>query len=765
MKKKKIIILATILIAIVVGVIFFLGRENTFISQFKGASNNNFSTEIPAGTVQIITLEADNNNRTPTREIYVLNGAAYLDIMCEKPVSSITVPTKEGYKFTGYYDDDNRLIVNVDGTLSNSNIKDKYDTSTDDYKATAHWEKVQKIILDKNGGNEGTTNLYVSNGLIYSDMNCTKTIKVIDLPTQRGYKFMGYTYKEETLINASGEINKELILEIYNRRPDENYTMTAQWKKVQVIQLKKEEREDAIEYIYILSGLIYSDSNCLNETETVQVPVKDGYRFQGYKYNNFDVAIDERGVIIKREIQDIINSGEDYTMIAQWEKTQKISIDNDGGIGDIEYFYVSYGNAYSDPNCFERINNIEIPTRDRGRYKFAGYKNEKGITIISETGAINRNILAAVWDENQEDYTITAQWEIKQCGQVTLKPNDKTGRPYVYIGSDYNLYLDSDCTNKMTSTENPIVPPKEDGKVFKGYGFGEQGMLIIDKNGYAHDNIESILEQSGIRELTAQWEDSESYLATIQPNGETITGKEGETINIVSYVKRPKLTFNYNYNSKTSSVTPGSDIKCTAGNIDIKSDKEVMYTFGKSDATVTITINSITLETPENREGYEFEGWYTEKDGGSKVGDAGDVYSITDSTTIYAHWKKSDSGDNGSSDNNGGNSGDNGSSDNNGGNSGDNGSSDNNGGNSGDNGSSDNNGSNSGNNGNSNNNGGSINNNLTNQISGSSTKSGDSTTTNNVLPKTGSIALAILAVLILMIGIFSAVQYKKINIK
>ena len=140
------------------------------------------------------------------------------------------------------------------------------------------------------------------------------------------------------------------------------------------------------------------------------------------------------------------------------------------------------------------------------------------------------------------------------------------------------------------------------------------------------------------RTLTAKWIEN-TYTITIQPNGETITGKEGETINIASYVKRPTLTFDYGYDSKISSITPGAKIECTTGKINIKSEEEIMYTVGGSDATVTININSITLETPESREGYEFEGWYTEKENGSKVGNAGDIYDITANTTIYAHWK------------------------------------------------------------------------------------------------------------------------------
>lgn len=40
------------------------------------------------------------------------------------------------------------------------------------------------------------------------------------------------------------------------------------------------------------------------------------------------------------------------------------------------------------------------------------------------------------------------------------------------------------------------------------------------------------------------------------------------------------------------------------------------------------------------RDGYKIIGWYTESNGGSKIGNVGDQYTISTNTTIYAHWDK-----------------------------------------------------------------------------------------------------------------------------
>ena len=57
-----------------------------------------------------------------------------------------------------------------------------------------------------------------------------------------------------------------------------------------------------------------------------------------------------------------------------------------------------------------------------------------------------------------------------------------------------------------------------------------------------------------------------------------------------------------------------------------------------ANTTKEVTYNSPygTLPTP-NRAGYNFDGWYTEKDGGTKV-EASTVVTAVESHTLYAHW-------------------------------------------------------------------------------------------------------------------------------
>ena len=50
------------------------------------------------------------------------------------------------------------------------------------------------------------------------------------------------------------------------------------------------------------------------------------------------------------------------------------------------------------------------------------------------------------------------------------------------------------------------------------------------------------------------------------------------------------------------------------------------------DGTTPVTLPSAT------RDGYSFAGWYTQANGGTKIGDAGGTYEPADHVTLYAHW-------------------------------------------------------------------------------------------------------------------------------
>lgn len=65
------------------------------------------------------------------------------------------------------------------------------------------------------------------------------------------------------------------------------------------------------------------------------------------------------------------------------------------------------------------------------------------------------------------------------------------------------------------------------------------------------------------------------------------------------------------------------------------------YTFGNSNGTLTAQYTHTGRSLPTaTRSGYTFKGWYTTATGGTKIGDAGTVYTPTSNVTIYAQWER-----------------------------------------------------------------------------------------------------------------------------
>ncbi|MBQ6377160.1 MAG: InlB B-repeat-containing protein [Prevotella sp.] len=57
------------------------------------------------------------------------------------------------------------------------------------------------------------------------------------------------------------------------------------------------------------------------------------------------------------------------------------------------------------------------------------------------------------------------------------------------------------------------------------------------------------------------------------------------------------------------------------------------------EATPNIAMPSITLPTP-TKTGFAFDGWYSDAECNTLVGDAGSSYTPGSDVTLYARWKK-----------------------------------------------------------------------------------------------------------------------------
>ncbi len=137
------------------------------------------------------------------------SATAYYNEYCPK----ISIPTRPGYLFEGYYTGANGTgtCFYLDGGEPTSQIYN-YTSNTTLY---ANWEELSyNFTFNKNGGSGGTSTLSGS---------CASAIENITIPTKSGQIFAGYYYNDTQVFDAAGRPSMS-----YWTEPG-NFTLTARW--------------------------------------------------------------------------------------------------------------------------------------------------------------------------------------------------------------------------------------------------------------------------------------------------------------------------------------------------------------------------------------------------------------------------------------------------------------------------------------------------------------------------------------------------------
>ena len=228
--------------------------------------NNTKVTEIPVGTTGNINLVAKWEKVLAKYTInYDVDGGilpndAVLEFNENEKVT-LSVPTKEGYNFLGWYEGE-KLVSEV----TNKN-----------YNLVAKWEKVlakYTISYDVDGG-------ILSDDAILEFIEGEKV--TLPVPRKEGYNFLGW-YEGE-----------ELVSEVTNK----NYNLVAKWEK------------EIVKYTisYDVDGGILPDDAALefieDEKVALPVPTKEGYNFLGW-YEGDELVFEV--------------TNKNYNLVAKWEK-------------------------------------------------------------------------------------------------------------------------------------------------------------------------------------------------------------------------------------------------------------------------------------------------------------------------------------------------------------------------------------------------------------------------------------------------------------
>ncbi len=490
----------------------------------------------------------------------------------------LPVLTREGYIFDGWY---------LGGDASRRITEDTLCNRMENHTLTAAWIPVEQTIgFNANGGKKVSEKKTVYPGACYGDLPVTN---------REGHTFLGwFASTEENAVQITSEsIVEEPIAE----------TLYAHWRgnayEVHLVCNEVGLKENTI-------TIVYGDTY-----EKLPTPVLVNYTFKGW----FTQPVG--GTRIDRKEKAKLNS--DLTLYAQWIGNEySVSFEPNGGELSQKDKKVYYGSTYG-----------ELPVPARNGYEFTGW-------FISAAGGNRITEVQTV--RVTENQTLYAGWE-KQKNKLIL---DATGGLITVSEAVYDVY------EMMTESKGAVtglpVPSRE------GYNF--KGWYTAAKGGTAIANGTVITAETTVR-LYAQWS-GKPCKVNLETDGGSGVGASIEVVCGETYGSLPEPTKDgFTFAGWYSALTGGD--KITSNTQVVKVTEHTLYaryrgakrtlTYDANGGTVSSAGKDVYYQEPygslpiPGRNGYEFGGWYTQKEGGIPVQEGSIVESKTD-ITLYAHWNE-----------------------------------------------------------------------------------------------------------------------------
>jgi len=178
-----------------------------------------------------ITLN-DNSGTGGTQSIYEKYATGwYANADATQTISSVKVPTRNGFEFLGYMTSCNMLENPAVLTNNTGKITASTKTFLADTTVNACWgNRKYTVTLNNNGGTGGTSNT-ISMKYNVGWYNCsnelTCNITKLAVPTRNGYTFGGYYYNNVQVFDGNGNL-VDGNTTVYNGT-DNGFTLTAKW--------------------------------------------------------------------------------------------------------------------------------------------------------------------------------------------------------------------------------------------------------------------------------------------------------------------------------------------------------------------------------------------------------------------------------------------------------------------------------------------------------------------------------------------------------
>ena len=349
-----------------------------------------------------------------------------------------SVPTRQGYKFQGYYtaSEDGQKVVGISGESefalnagATDYVQDNKWIKSTDTTLYARWTaKEYSITLDKNGGDE-------DGSVVFAYGANTKTS--IDAPTKSGYVVVGYytgqSADSDKILNAQGNVAttgniSDWIENGTWAHDNANTKLYAIWKaqgqKVNLLATA----DGAV------SGSAYVDFD--SESLDIQTkPSRTGYTLTGFETLDGKIVADENGKFIGDTVDGYISGNKwsatgdaERDLYAVWkEKLSHITFKSDGTTkceADINYETKEYKNP-----------TVASYTPEKTGYTCEGfYTSQNGGELVLKMNAgvpeysevdVEGYVADGEWIR-QKDATLHARWKANTYN-VTLNANCPDG--------------------------------------------------------------------------------------------------------------------------------------------------------------------------------------------------------------------------------------------------------------------------------------------------------------------------------------------------
>ena len=263
-------------------------------------------------------------------------------------------------------------------------------------------------------------------------------------------------------------------------------------------------------------------------------------------------------------------------------KTYTITLNRNGGAGEAQQVTATYNSATMSAA-------ITVPEKED--YIFDGWYSEEGGNgelVISKTGALQANVTGytganGIWTKDAAT-TLYAKWTMHSFVNYRTRCCD--------LDVVMNLAVSATTENSVTLTWSlpAVMDDIENFRIVKA----SDGTTVVD-------NIDETATSAVVSDLT----ECTTYSFRVASVGDGCKNNSA-IIEATPFEGAKTVTFDYNGGSGSM-----------------------------SEFVTACGAKTVTLPTPNDRDGYTFDGWYN---GSDKIGDAGEDYTPTENITLKAQY-------------------------------------------------------------------------------------------------------------------------------